>query len=316
MHNKEYRPTLAQLRTFVTIAENKHFGTAATKLQISQPSLSQALVALEQGLNVQLIERSTRKVIVTAAGETLLPYAKATLEAADAFLAHARGANGTLAGPLTIGIIPTVAPYILPALLTSIQDQFPELEPRIVEEQTASLLQKLRDGQLDVAIMATPSEATGMIDVPLYTEHFRVVTNKDHPLAGRTDLQLADLDTLGLLLLDDGHCLRDQILDLCRSAHVNPSEATNSVTRAASLTTIMQLVIGGLGATLIPESALATECHSPDVVIGSFAPDVVAERHIGLIYRSSAARAAEFRQFGVLVTAAFEQALKRSEKSL
>lgn len=99
MHNKEYRPTLAQLRTFVTIAENKHFGTAATKLEISQPSLSQALVALEQGLGVQLIERSTRKVIVTATGEKLLPYAEATLEAADAFLAHARGAHGTLTGP-------------------------------------------------------------------------------------------------------------------------------------------------------------------------------------------------------------------------
>ena len=103
MHNKEYRPTLAQLRTFVTVAENKHFGTAAAKLEISQPSLSQGLVALEQGLGLQLIERSTRKVIVTSAGETLLPYAKATLEAADTFLAHARGANGTLAGPLTIG---------------------------------------------------------------------------------------------------------------------------------------------------------------------------------------------------------------------
>ncbi|WP_293778845.1 LysR family transcriptional regulator, partial [uncultured Corynebacterium sp.] len=106
MNNKEYRPTLAQLRTFVTIAENKHFGSAAAKLDISQPSLSQALVALEQGLGVQLIERSTRKVIVTSTGEMLLPYAKAALEASDAFLSQARGANGTLTGPLTIGIIP------------------------------------------------------------------------------------------------------------------------------------------------------------------------------------------------------------------
>ena len=105
MSNKEYRPTLAQLRTFVTIAENKHFGTAATKLNISQPSLSQALVALETGLNVQLIERSTRRVIVTPAGEKLLPLAKATLDAAENFLSHAHGATGTLSGPLSIGII-------------------------------------------------------------------------------------------------------------------------------------------------------------------------------------------------------------------
>ncbi len=314
MHNKEYRPTLAQLRTFVTIAENKHFGTAATKLQISQPSLSQALVALEQGLGVQLIERSTRRVIVTAAGETLLPYAKATLEAADAFLAHARGAHGTLAGPLTIGIIPTVAPYILTDFLKSIEHEYPDLEPRIVEEQTEILMQKLRDGRLDLAIVALPSEGASMVDIPLYTENFYVVTNTDHPLAGRTDLQLSQLQELNLLLLDDGHCLRDQILDLCRSAHVNPSEATNSVTRASSLTTIMQLVIGGMGSTLVPASAVATECRDDSVVVGSFAPDVTAERRIGLVYRSSAARATEFRQLGKLVTAAYEKAIARSER--
>lgn len=312
MHNKEYRPTLAQLRTFVTIAENKHFGTAATKLQISQPSLSQALVALEQGLGVQLIERSTRKVIVTTAGESLLPYAKATLEAADAFLAHARGANGTLTGPLTIGIIPTIAPYILPDLLTSIAERFPELEPRFVEEQTDNLVQRLRDGQLDVAIMALPAESHGLVEVPLYHENFRVVTNVSHPLAGRTDLELTQLDELDLLLLDDGHCLRDQILDLCRTAHINPAEATNAVTRASSLTTIMQLVMGNLGGTLVPESALATECGNPELAVGRFAPNVIAERTIGLVFRSSAARSQEFEELGALVTAAFHNAVDRS----
>ena len=220
MHNKEYRPTLAQLRTFVTIAE-----------------------------------------------------------AADAFHAHARGAHGTLTGPLTIGVIPTIAPYILPTLLRSITETYPELEPRFVEEQTEHLLGKLRDGQLDLAIIALPSEAAGMVDVPLYTEDFVVVTDNNDALAGREDLTPAELDSLKLLLLDDGHCLRDQILDLCRRAHINASEATNSVTRASSLTTILQLVMGGLGATLVPESAIGAE---------------------------------EFRKFGALVTAAFEEALQRS----
>ena len=251
MHNKEYRPTLAQLRTFVTVAENKHFGTAAAKLEVSQPSLSQGLVALEQGLGLQLIERSTRKVIVTSAGETLLPYAKATLEAADTFLAHARGANGTLAGPLTIGVIPTIAPYILPDLLSMLAEAYPELEPRFVEEQTQHLITRLRNGNLDLAIMALPSEATGMVDSPLYTEKFSIVCPPDHPIAGREDVELAELKDLDLLLLDDGHCLRDQVVDLCRHANINPAEATNSVTRASSLTTIMQLVMGGLGLSLI-----------------------------------------------------------------
>ena len=313
MNNKEYRPTLAQLRTFVTIAENKHFGVAANKLNISQPSLSQALVALEQGLDIQLIERSTRKVIVTTAGKELLPFAKATLEAADAFLAHARGAHGTLTGPLTIGIIPTVAPYILPDLLKRTQQEFPDLEPRIVEEQTATLLERLREGQIDLAIVALPTELPSMIEVPLYTENFRVVTYPTHPLAGRTDISVRDLDGMDILLLDDGHCLRDQILDLCRNAHINPSEVTNSVTRASSLTTIMQLVKAGLGATLIPESALATECHGPEIALGEFAPNVTAERKIGLVFRNSAARAAEFRAYGALVTASFEAALQRGK---
>lgn len=308
MNNKEYRPTLAQLRTFVTIAENKHFGAAATKLGISQPSLSQALVALETGLSVQLIERSTRKVIVTTAGEELLPYAKQTLEAADAFLAHSRGANGTLSGPLSVGIIPTIAPYLLPELLKSLHENYPELEPRIVEDQTKHLVQMLRDGQIDVALMALPSESNGMIDLPLYQEEFTVVVPEGHEFAGRSDLGLDALDHLDLLLLDDGHCLHDQILELCRRADVNPSEAANAVTRAASLTTVMQLVIGGLGATLVPRSALDSECRRPGLATASFNPDVTAERQIGLVFRSSSSRAEDFKALGVLVTAAYEGA--------
>ena len=224
MSNKEYRPTLAQLRTFVTIAENKHFGTAAAKLAISQPSLSQALVALETGLGVQLIERSTRRVIVTPSGEALLPYAKATLDAAEAFLSYARGANGNLSGPLTIGMIPTIAPYILPNLLHLINAELPELEPRIVEDQTKHLLEQLRDGHIDLAVLAVPTDQPGLIEIPLYTEDFVVVVPHDHKLAGRDDLTIDALRGLNLLLLDDGHCLRDQVVDLCRSADFTPAQ--------------------------------------------------------------------------------------------
>jgi len=309
MHNKEYRPTLSQLRTFVTIAENKHFGTAATKLSISQPSLSQALVALEHGLGVQLIERSTRRVIVTPAGEELLPFAKATLDAADAFLARSRGANGTLIGPLTIGIIPTIAPYILAGLLTALNEQYPDLEPRIVEDQTRHLVQMLRDGQIDVALMALPSEASGVIDLPLYREDFVVVVPAGHEFAGRDDLGLDCLQDLDLLLLDDGHCLHDQIVDLCRSADINPTEATNAVTRASSLTTIMQLVAGGLGSTLVPLSAVATETTRPGLAVSRFGDSVTAQREVGLVFRSSSSRNEEFGILGELITAAYQAAV-------
>ena len=312
MGNKEYKPTIAQLRTFVTVAEQKHFVSAANKLGISQPSLSQALAALESGLGIQLIERSTRRVIVTPIGEQLLPFAKATLEAADAFVAHSRGAGGELAGPLNIGIIPTVAPYILPTLLTLIAEEFPELEPRIVENQTENLLQRLRDGHIDVAVLATPTGATGVTEIPLYDEAFAVVTNPDNPLAGRGDLTLDALRDLELLLLDDGHCLRDQIVELCQLADVDRSPGAQSATRAASLTTVVQLVVAGLGSTLVPMSAVATECTRPGIAVSAFADGVEAKRTVGLVMRSSSRRQQEFARLGELITRAFAKATEAS----
>lgn len=312
MGNKEYKPTIAQLRTFVTVAEQKHFVSAANKLGISQPSLSQALAALESGLGIQLIERSTRRVIVTPIGEQLLPFAKATLEAADAFVAHSRGAGGELAGPLNIGIIPTVAPYILPTLLTLIAEELPELEPRIVENQTESLLQRLRDGHIDVAVLATPTGATGVTEIPLYDEAFAIVTNPDNPLAGRGDLTLDALRDLELLLLDDGHCLRDQIVELCQLAEVDRSPGAQSATRAASLTTVVQLVVAGLGSTLVPMSAVATECARPGIAVAAFADGVEAKRTVGLVMRSSSRRQQEFTRLGELITRAFEKATEAS----
>lgn len=312
MSNKEYRPTLAQLRTFVTIAENKHFGAAAAKLNISQPSLSQALVALETGLGIQLIERSTRKVIVSPVGEELLPLARATLEAADAFVTRSRGALGVLSGPLTLGIIPTLTPYILPDFLKESGKHYADLKPQIVEEQTPALLEQLRDGSIDIAILAVPTGHTGMRESVLFRERFVVVTPEEHPLAGRRDLTLADLRELDLLLLDDGHCLRDQIIDLCRVAQMsNPGNGEYS-TRASSLTTIMQLVVAGLGCTLVPESAVATECTRPGLGLATFAPSVSAERTIGLVARPSSARAAEHQALGELITRAHTEVIQRS----
>lgn len=316
MSNKEYKPTLAQLRTFVTVAEQKHFVAAATKLGISQPSLSQALAALETGLGIQLIERSTRRVIVTPTGEQLLPFAKATLEAADAFVAQARGAHGVLAGPLNIGVIPTVAPYILPSLLTLIEDEFPDLKPRIVENQTDELLQRLRDGRIDVAVLATPTAAAGVEDIALYDEAFAVVTQPEHPLAGRRDLDLSSLGDIELLLLDDGHCLRDQIVELCKIAEVNRTPGSESVTRAASLTTVVQLVVAGLGSTLVPVSALATECARPGVAVATFADGVDAKRTVGLAMRASSRRRQEFEQLGELVKRALDEATESSRELL
>ncbi|MDF5821340.1 hydrogen peroxide-inducible genes activator [Corynebacterium felinum] len=311
MSNKEYRPTLAQLRTFVTIAENKHFGTAAAKLNISQPSLSQALVALEAGLNVQLIERSTRRVIITPAGEKLLPLAKATLDAADNFLAHAHGATGSLSGPLSIGIIPTVAPYLLPTIIEIVREEYPELELHIVEDQTKHLLTALRDGAIDCALVALPTSTPGLKEIELFEENFIMVVPNDHELAGRDDLSLDNIKDVSLLLLDDGHCLRDQVVDLCRHAEFNPMLNTQTETRASSLTTVLQLITAGMGATLIPESAKDIECTRLRLTTAHFAEDVSASRTVGLTFRASSTRVDDFELLGNVVTRAFEKVTGR-----
>ncbi|AGP30918.1 hydrogen peroxide-inducible genes activator [Corynebacterium terpenotabidum] len=316
MANKEFRPTVSQLRTFVAIAEHGHFGTAAQRLGISQPSLSQALAALEQGLGVQLIERSTRRVIVTPVGSSLLPDAQAALDGLDAFVSHARGAQGGLVGPMTLGMIPTIAPFLLPTLLRGLPDVAPQLQLRIIEEKTADLLDTLRQGGLDAALVAGPVTVPGTGEMHLFDEEFVLLTPPGHPLAGRRDLTVADLDDLDLLLLDDGHCLRDQILDLCRSASMR-RDPSGAVTRAASLTTIIQCVVGGLGCTLVPLSAVAAECDRSGLSMATFAGGAaVAGREVILCHRASSGRTEDFTVIADAVVRAWEEVASRSRDVL
>lgn len=294
--DQTYHPTLSQLRAFVAVAEYRHFGTAAARLSVSQPTLSQALASLEHGLGLQLIERSTRRVLVTAAGRRLLPQATATLEAADRFLATANG--DALGGTLRMGLIPTVAPYVLPSLLPALRNKLPTLIPQIVEDQTSRLIDGLRTGVLDVAVLALPADAAALIEVPLYTEEFVLVTPRGHELAGRTDIAPRSLDSQPLLLLDEGHCLRDQTLEVCRAADVSPVAVGD--TRAASLPTVVQCVAGGLGISLIPQMAVAAETARGTLDTARFA-DPAPGRTIGLAFRGSTARADDYRYLAEII---------------
>lgn len=295
--DQTYQPSLSQLRAFVSVAEYRHFGTAAARSGVSQPTLSQALAALEAGLGVRLIERSTRRVLVTADGQRLLGQAKLILEAADGFVASAAGSGDALTGPLRIGLIPTVAPYVLPDLLPALREALPALAPQIVEDQTARLLDALRSGALDVAVLALPAGTPGLVEIPVYSEGFVMVVPGDHVMAGRQDLAVADLESLPLLLLDDGHCLRDQTLDLCRSGDVHPLAGD---TRATSLATVVQCVAGGLGVTLVPESAVPVELRRGNLATAHFSSPIPG-RTIGVVFRSSSGRAEGFRHFAELV---------------
>ncbi|MFT3662621.1 MAG: hydrogen peroxide-inducible genes activator [Gordonia sp. (in: high G+C Gram-positive bacteria)] len=299
MGDQSYQPAISGLRAFVAIAKKLHFGSAAADLGVSQPSLSQALAGLEAGLGVQLVERTTRRVMLTAEGRRLLPSAMAACDAIDNFLSDAAGEDDPLRGPLRLGLIPTIAPYILPRLLRGLPERRPDLELRVVEDQTARLLEQLRDGTLDAAVLALPAKSPGIGEIDMYDEDFVLAIPNDHPLAGRKRLAPSMLADLPLLLLDEGHCLRDQALEVCQVAGVNPDLRQ---TRAASLTTAVQCVEGGLGVTLIPRTSVAVETASGELATAEFTRPRPGRR-IGLVYRTSSGRGPAYTELAAEIAA-------------
>lgn len=297
MTDKTYQPTLAGLRAFVAVGEKQHFGSAAATLGISQSTLSQALAALEAGLDTHLAERSTRRVFLTPEGKQLLPFARAVIEAADAFTAAAAGVSDPLQGTMRLGLIPTVAPYVLPTVLAGLARRLPSLNVRVIEDQTERLLAILREGALDAALIALPADANGFTEVPIYEEDFVLALPPGHPLSGKRRVSVAALANLPLLLLDEGHCLRDQALDVCHKAGVRAELAD---TRAASLATAVQCVIGGLGVTLIPQSAVPVEAARSRVGLAQFAAPCPGRR-IGLVYRTSSGRDQPYRRLAGII---------------
>lgn len=297
MSDRSYQPTIAGLRAFAAVAEKRQFSSAATTLGVSQSTLSQALAGLEAGLGTRLIERSTRRVLLTAEGAQLLPRAQAVIEAADAFTAAAAGATDPLQASMRLGLIPTVAPYVLPTMLAGLTEQLPGLTLRVIEDQTERLLTVLREGALDAALIALPADAVGVTAIPIYDEDFVLALPPGHPLSGKRRVPATTLADLPLLLLDEGHCLRDQALDVCHKAGVRPELAN---TRAASLATAVQCVTGGLGVTLIPQSAVPVEASRSRLGLAQFATPRPGRR-IGLVFRSSSGRDESYRHLAGII---------------
>ncbi|KOG91487.1 hypothetical protein ADK38_02920 [Streptomyces varsoviensis] len=306
------QPSLAQLRAFAAVAEHLHFRDAAADIGMSQPALSGAVSALEEVLGVQLLERTTRKVLLSPAGERLAARARTVLDAVGALIEEADAARAPFTGPLRLGVIPTVAPYLLPTVLRLVHDAYPALDLQVHEEQTASLLDGLAHGRLDLLLLAVPLGAPGTTELPLFDEDFVLVMPHEHWLAGRGDIPREALKELDLLLLDEGHCLRDQALDVCREAGRTTgaagttSAAGPATLGAAGLATLVQLVGGGLGVTLLPRTALRVETDRNDqLTTGCFA-DPAPSRRIALVMRSGAARQGEFEE----LAAALREALR------
>lgn len=300
--NRPKQPSLSQLRAFAAVAEHLHFRDAAAAIGMSQPALSGAVSALEEALGVQLIERTTRKVLLSPAGERLAVRARVVLEAVGELMEEAAAVRAPFTGVLRLGVIPTVAPYLLPTVLRLVHERYPDLDLQVHEEQTSSLLEGLGAGRLDLLLLAVPLGVPGVTELPLFEEDFVLVMERSHWLGGRIDIPREALRELPLLLLDEGHCLRDQALDICREA--GRTEGAPVTTTAAGLSTLVQLVAGGLGVTLLPRTAVRVETARNEALTTGYFAEPAPVRRVALGMRTGAARHEEFEEFAAALRGA------------
>ena len=279
---------LKDLRYLVALADQRHFGRAAARCFVSQPTLSAQLKKLEQSLGVQLIERAPNNVSLTAVGEEIVARARRILEAGDEVVGLARTHQDPLGGRLRVALLPTIGPYLLPQVAPRIRKALPRLQLHLYEYQTAPMLEKLHGGELDLGILALPVELEGLESRALYREEFLLAAPERHPLAAQERVRVLDLRDAKLLLLEEGHCLRDQALEVCSRVGLRDSQDF----RATSLETLRQMVAAGAGVTLLPELAGRGAYRSGHgVVLRPFVRPAPA-RQVGAVWRKTTPRRA------------------------
>lgn len=286
------RPTIRQLEYLVELAECLSFRGAAARCHVTQPALSKQLQQLEAQLGLKLFERDTKRVLPTPAGREMAHLAKRLLVELDRMVEAGRGLGPALAGTLRIGVIPTIAPYLLPHVLPHIRQQFPQVRPLLREAKTGELVRELLDGGLDVLILAPDTTLVGVEVDRLFTDDFLLAAPANHPLASVRSLKPKDLRGHDVLLLDEGHCLRVQVLPLCQKSGAN--EVGDF--RASSLATLVEMVASGVGVTLLPEMAADLARERSGIVVRPFADPPT--RDIGLAWRPGSPRAREFKKLG------------------
>lgn len=273
---------LRDLDYLVAVADHRHFGRAAEACYVSQPTLSAQIKKLETELGVELIERNPRQILLTPAGEQIVERARWVLREADTIREIARRTQDPESGSLRLGVFPTLGPYLLPHVVTRAKERFPRLELLLVEEKTEEVLARLRDGRLDVGVLALPVHEPQMASEVLFEEDFLLAVPTGHRLAeGGAPIRSDALAGESVLLLEDGHCLRDQALSVCRI--VGATERRGF--RATSLETLRQMVAAGVGITLLPRLAVQPPvASSPDITLVPFA-DPVPRRTIAMFWR-------------------------------
>ena len=289
--------TLRQLRYLTALARRRHFGRAAEECAVSQPALSVQIQELEAGLQTALVERGRGRIALTAEGEEIARRAARILAEVADLEDYARHRTRLLTGPLHLGVIPSIAPYLLPAALPALQACHPALELRLRESQTAVVVDELRRGLLDVLVLSLPLDVPEIETTRLFDDRFVLAVPATHPLALRPDCTAQLLAEERLLLLEEGHCLRDQTLSYCRAVDRGPLASYG----ASSLSTIIQMVANGLGITVLPEISLPFEAHDPRIKLLRFPPPEPT-RAVALAWRRSSPRKRDFVELGKLLT--------------
>jgi len=285
---------LRQLRYFDALARHSHFGRAAVACTISQPALSMQIKELEETLGAVLIERGARQVRLTKFGEEAVLRVRDILRLVDELGDFARASRDRLSGRLRIGMIPTIAPYLLPILMENLTRTHPEIDIHIREALTSKLIQELAEGPLDTAIVALPISEPSFTEVALFAEDFLLVRPRED--AGKPVPNSKMLREMRLLLLEEGHCFRDQALSFCNMKSSLPRDMLD----ASSLSTLVQMVSAGMGVTLIPEMAMAVETRSAPVSVARF-KNPQPSRTIGMIWRKTSPLARQLLQLSELV---------------
>jgi LysR family hydrogen peroxide-inducible transcriptional activator len=292
--------TIRQLRYFDALAKLGHFGRAAEVCSVSQPALSVQIKELEEQLGTTLFERGTRHVRLTSIGEDFALRVREILSAVDDLGDFARSAATQLAGRLRIGIIPTIGPYLLPQVIRHLNDSYPGLDIHIRETLTDRLIAEIQDGKIDVAIVALPVSEPSLKEVALFEETFLLVRPKGDEHAPVPNIE--DLREMKLLLLEEGHCFRDQAIEFCNIQSAQPREAMDG----SNLSTLVQMVGAGIGVTLIPEMAASVETRSADVSVSEM-PAPKPSRQIGLIWRKTSPLDAQYSDLAQIIQDAVAQ---------
>ena len=283
-------PTMKQLQYLVALADTRHFGRAAQRCYITQSTLSAGIRDLESVLGTAVAERSNRQVLITRAGLQIAEKAKAILQDADKVMELARADLMPMTGEMRLGVIPTIGPFFLPRVLPMLRERYPELTIYLREEQTAPLLARLENGELDIALIALPYDTGDLLIEFIVDDEFLFACNRKHELAGAGEVPLDALVGEQLMLLEEGHCLRGHTLDVCGKG----DKRTRSQFEASSMHTLVQMVAAGIGVTLVPR--LAVDAHitqGTDVSLSRLS--VTASRQIALAWRRTSLRSEDFR---------------------